>query len=149
MGLQRVRHNWSDLACIQELNKDSAVGWVFGVLSYGSSNKPIEALKGRHSKSHTWRKPLIQKQHHFLPLHYLKFPVMPFALYLAPFSWLYHYHHPLCVGQASVHLWKKVKVLVIQSCPTLCEPMDWSSLGSPVHGDSPGKNSGVGCHALL
>ena len=32
-----------------------------------------------------------------------------------------------------------------QSCLTLCKPMP----GSSVHGDSPGKNTGVGCHALL
>ena len=28
----------------------------------------------------------------------------------------------------------KVKVLVVQSCPTLCDPIDYSSLGSSVHG---------------
>ena len=28
-------------------------------------------------------------------------------------------------------------------------PMDYSLSGSSVHGDSPGKNAGVGCHALL
>ena len=28
-------------------------------------------------------------------------------------------------------------------------PMDYSSPGSSVHGDSPGKNTGVGCHALF
>ena len=39
--------------------------------------------------------------------------------------------------------------LVIQSCPTPCDPMDCSPPGSSVHGDSPGKNPGVGCHALL
>ena len=39
--------------------------------------------------------------------------------------------------------------LVSQSCPTLCDPMDCSPPGSSVHGDSPGKNTGVGCHALL
>ena len=39
--------------------------------------------------------------------------------------------------------------LVAQSCPTLCDPMDCSLPGSSVHGDSPGKNIGVGCHALL
>ena len=39
--------------------------------------------------------------------------------------------------------------LVTQSCLTLCDPMDCSLLGSSVHGDSPGKNTGVGCHALL
>ena len=38
---------------------------------------------------------------------------------------------------------------VAQSCPTLCNPMDCSQPGSSVHGDSPGKNTGVGCHALL
>ena len=32
---------------------------------------------------------------------------------------------------------------------TLCDPMDYSPPGSSVHGDSPGKNTGVGCHALL
>ena len=37
----------------------------------------------------------------------------------------------------------------LQSCLTLCDPMDCSLLGSFVHGDSPGKNTGVGCHALL
>ena len=33
--------------------------------------------------------------------------------------------------------------------PTLCNTVDCSLPGSSVHGDSPGKNSGVGCHALL
>ena len=36
-----------------------------------------------------------------------------------------------------------------QLCPTLCDPRDCSPPGSSVHGDSPGKNTGVGCHALL
>ena len=39
--------------------------------------------------------------------------------------------------------------LVTQLCLTLCDPMDCSPPGSSVHGDSPGKNSGVGCHARL
>ena len=39
--------------------------------------------------------------------------------------------------------------LVAQSCLTLCNPMDCSPPGSFVHGDSPGKNTGVGCHVLL
>ena len=42
-----------------------------------------------------------------------------------------------------------VLCLVTQSCPTLCNPMDCSPPGSPVHGNSPGKSLGVGCHALL
>ena len=39
--------------------------------------------------------------------------------------------------------------LVAQLCPTLCNLMDCSPSGSSVHGDSPGKNTGVGCHFLL
>ena len=38
---------------------------------------------------------------------------------------------------------------VAQSCPTLCDPIDCSPLGSSVHVDSPGKNTRVGCHFLL
>ena len=30
-----------------------------------------------------------------------------------------------------------------------CNPVDCSPPGSSVHGDSLGKNTGVGCHALL
>ena len=39
--------------------------------------------------------------------------------------------------------------LVTQSCLTLCDSMDSGPPGSFVHGDSPGKNTGVGCHAFL
>ena len=44
---------------------------------------------------------------------------------------------------------KTVKVLVVQSSQTLCDPKDCSPRGSPVLGDSPGKNTGVGCQSLL
>jgi len=51
-----------------------------------------------------------------------------------------HTHtHILCV----------VLCLVTQLYLTLCHPMDCNSPGFSVHGDSPGKNTGVGCHALL
>ena len=39
--------------------------------------------------------------------------------------------------------------LAVQSCPSLCDPMDYSPPGSSVHGDSPGKDTGVGCPVLL
>ena len=42
-----------------------------------------------------------------------------------------------------------VCVLAAQLCLTLFNPMDCSPSGSSLHGDSPGKNAGVGCHALL
>ena len=40
-------------------------------------------------------------------------------------------------------------LLTLQSCPTLCDPIDGSPPGSPHAWDSPGKNTGVGCHFLL
>ena len=44
---------------------------------------------------------------------------------------------------------ENVLCLVVQLCLTLCDPVDCSLPGSSVHGDSPGKNTRVGCHALL
>ena len=49
-------------------------------------------------------------------------------------------HYLLCVYYC---------VLVAQSCPTLCNPEGCCLPGSSVHGDSPGKNTGVDCHLLL
>ena len=39
--------------------------------------------------------------------------------------------------------------LIVQSCPMLCNPMDYSPTGFSVHGDYSGKNTGMGCYALL
>ena len=39
---------------------------------------------------------------------------------------------------------------LLQSCPTLCNPIDvWQPTRFPRPWDSPGKNTGVGCHFLL
>ena len=37
----------------------------------------------------------------------------------------------------------------LQSCPTLCDPIDGQPTRLPRPWDSPGKNNGVGCHFLL
>ena len=42
-----------------------------------------------------------------------------------------------------------VCVSVSQSCPVLCNAMDCSLRSSSIHWDSPGKNTGVDCHAVL
>ena len=56
-----------------------------------------------------------------------------------------HYHHLFISAYRRATLraevmvgskQKKVRVLVVQSCPTLCNPMDCSPLGSSVHGIS-------------
>ena len=49
------------------------------------------------------------------------------------------YHHAACT----------VLYLVAQPCPILCDPLGCSPPGFSVRGDSPSKNTGVGCHALL
>ena len=54
----------------------------------------------------------------------------------------------VCVcAHACVHV-SMHTCIVTQSCPTLWDPMDCSPPGSSVHGDSPCKNTGVGCHAI-
>ena len=40
-------------------------------------------------------------------------------------------------------------LIVAQSCPALCDPVDFSLPGSSVHGDSPGKDTGVGSLSFL
>ena len=45
--------------------------------------------------------------------------------------------------------WRQTLCLITQLCLTLWDSMDSSPAGSSVHGDSPGKNTGVGCHALF
>ena len=42
-----------------------------------------------------------------------------------------------------------VYVKTLWSCPTLCKHMVWSLPDSSVHGGSPGKNTGVGCHTII
>ena len=44
---------------------------------------------------------------------------------------------------------KAVLCLVTQSCLTVCNPVDCNPPGYSVHQDSPGKNTGLGCYALL
>ena len=54
---------------------------------------------------------------------------------------------PLVRSGKPLYMYAATKLL--QSCPTLCDPIDGSSPGSPHPWDSPGKDTGVGCHFLL
>ena len=51
-----------------------------------------------------------------------------------------------CVSVFETYVWVCAKSL--QPGPTLCDPMDCSLRSSSVSGTFPGKNTGVGCHAL-
>ena len=71
-----------------------------------------------------------------------------YTMYQGSLTWS---RSQLTSGSMNQHAWCPCArvCLVTQSCLTLCNPMDCSLLGSPVHGDSPGKNTWVGCLALL
>ena len=74
------------------------------------------------------------------------------------FSNISHIRHNKSLIMSHTHLLRRelcmnylicAVCLVAQSCLTLCNPMDCRPPGSSVHRDSPDKNTGVGCHALL
>ena len=74
-------------------------------------------------------------------------------LYKIPFQMLFTYRF-LCNTEYrnqifSFHSGGSCVGKVTQSCLTLCDPRDCHPRGSSVHGDSPGMNTGVGCHILL
>ena len=56
---------------------------------------------------------------------------------------------PFQTKYAYLFSWSCTAAKSLQSCPTLCDPIDGSPPGSTRPWDSPGKNTGVGCHFLL
>ena len=46
------------------------------------------------------------------------------------------------------HSWEKAETLAAQSCPTICDAMDYSPPGYSLW-NSVGENTGVGCYSLL
>ena len=61
---------------------------------------------------------------------------------------IYHKFGVLCFVDLSYVYAAAAAAKSRQSCPTLCDPIDGSPPGSRPW-DSPGKNTGVGCHFLL
>ena len=51
--------------------------------------------------------------------------------------------------ERKTHTHTHVHARSLELCLTLWDLIDCSLPDSSVHGDSPGKNTGVGCHALL
>ena len=54
-----------------------------------------------------------------------------------------------CYPRCPANRYLRCAVLSPQLYPTLCDPMDCSPPGTSVHGNSPGRNAEVGCHALF
>ena len=52
-------------------------------------------------------------------------------------------------GKVIYQVFREQKLSLTLKCQTLCDPMNCNLAGSPVHGDSPSKNTEVGSPALL
>ena len=56
---------------------------------------------------------------------------------------------PYAWAPALIYIAAAAAAKSLQSCPTLCDPIDGSPTGSPVPGILQGKNTGEGCHFLF
>ena len=84
-----------------------------------------------------------KQEHHKTESRHIVYSLI--QLRLAKVRWVTGYKRISCLKS----WFCAVLCLVAQSCPSLCDPVDCSLPGSSVHGGSPGKNTGVGCHVLL
>ena len=71
---------------------------------------------------------------------------MSWSVYFAHFQSLVY--HGFLLLSSCFHRAAAAAAKSLQSCPTLCDPIDSSPPGFPIPG-FPGKNTGVGCHFLL
>ena len=106
----------------------SAILSILG--AWGSSRHMFKTGKGRNCIYATHQLAFIRK-------------IKSFPRITSPFP--IHLIHWPNVGHLAIPNHKSES----QSCLTFCNPMDCSLPGSSVHGDSPGKNTGVGSLALL
>ena len=126
MGSQRVRHDWAT-----ELNRSSAIPYL--LLFLWPVSLPQSPL-------------LTCFNHKDLPaIHWILqacFWLKVFA-FVVPSTW-YSPISNISPSPRSLHS----SATSLQSCLILCDPMNYSPPGL-CPWDSPGKNTGVGCHSLL
>ena len=74
--------------------------------------------------------------------------LLTLSLWVVPghLLWVSCLMHWTCIGHLFYIWWWVLSHSVVSNS---FDPMDCSAPGSSVQGDSPGKNTGVGCHALL
>ena len=139
MGLHRFGHDWSDLAAAAAAGISSRLqklpctinGKVGSEKNMGSRKSmqkgKIEKRLGLYCVIYKWYKQVF---------NFIQF-MLQSTIKVISFG---------SEGEVSQEwpFWGYKECLVIQSCQTLRDPMDCSP-----HGDSPGKKSGVGCHAIL
>ena len=79
----------------------------------------------------------------FLMYFFQLITVQPWEVFLL--SWICIYSTRLSYKRYAA----AAVALLLPSCLILCDSMGYSLQGSSAHGDSPDKNNGVGCHAIL
>ena len=129
-------------ACVYSYRLLNAIGTSWGILHWLGKGGSRKESSGTLLKWSDRGRSLCQVEGNFHPISETRYLGLSRVFRSAKeWSWVHSQGHP--VGQFIS------KVKVIQSCLTLCDPMNCSLPGFSVHGDSPGKNTGVGCHALL
>ena len=124
--------------------------------------KPFSHLQCKHKKKHSYfegLRLLIIKWNNQLIHMVLLIPLLLTIAVLPFFVWFWFgficvkiqkkkkkRRKKMITPSFSVRCWA---VLSCSLCPTLRDLMDCSPPRFTVHGDSSGKNAGVGCHALL
>ena len=137
MGLHRFGHSWSDLACrhLFELKGFPGGSVVKNLPANEEDIEDVGSIPG------SGRAPVEGKGN---PLQY-------FCLENAmdKGAWQATVHR-IANSQKGLSEWARIiALLVAQLCPTLCDPMDCSPSRLFCSWNSPGKNIGLGCHALL
>ena len=72
------------------------------------------------------------------------------VLELGAIAFSAHGHHQMVITEIRLIIFfAAAAAKLLQSCPTLCSPIDSSPTRLPRPWDSQGKNTGLGCHFLL
>ena len=132
-GLISFRIDWFDLLAVQ--------GTLRSLLQYHNSKATI-----------LWHSAffIVQLSHPYLTTgKTIAFIIWTFVgkvmslLFNMLFRFVTKFYSIFCNGLCAV------LCLLTQLCLALCDPVHCSLPGSSVHGNSPGKNTGVGCHVRL
>ena len=129
----RLLHPWNSLG------KNTRVGCHFFL-------QGIFLTQG--SKLHLWY--LMHWPADSLPLSHLGSPYVMTLLFLILYLTAYYFYLNLSVSSLCKWLpFLNERVIVTQLCPTIYDPMGLLSARFLCPWNSPGKNTGVGCHFLL
>ena len=127
--------NYKTLSCLSQIS-------FYDCTSWGALMRQQCWLCTHHSHAHIH--PCNASVYTINNAHILNIPTIPFPVPFEGWKLGSETSGQVRAGQGCyVHVYMYVKVLVIQLCLTLCDPMDCSPWNAP------GKNTGAGSHSLL